>query len=163
MQSKIKFDLTEQNDPCIILEISQNTDDLRDKVAQRFIEELGYESNLLNITFLPGDGKKAIILPINELDIEHKNLVDIDELAAEFLQEEIQEELNNSGHGHLICVIRRTKDSDPEFKYEGLLYNPTYMHWKDGYYIVSSKLNTIVSELREYINEERTNPKIKKD
>lgn len=45
MKSKLKFDLTEDNLPCIQFEVSSETEDLRDKVAARFFEELGYESS----------------------------------------------------------------------------------------------------------------------
>ena len=71
MKSKIKFDLTEQNDPCIIAEISHDTEDLRDKVAFKFIEELGYDSNTLAITFIPSDSSvtKCLIRPVRNIDI----------------------------------------------------------------------------------------------
>lgn len=76
MKSKLKFDLTEENLPCIYFEVDNTSDDLRDKVASKFFEELGGNSMWLNVTFrseLDHNGKfitrKGIITPISRVEI----------------------------------------------------------------------------------------------
>lgn len=164
MKSKIKFDLTEQNDPCIIAEISHDTEDLRDKVAFKFIEELGYESNLLNITFLPGDGTKAIIRPVKELTIINNDSFEKDQIVIKFIQEELQTVLNAHGMIHLLVTINKyyEVEGDDIPMYQAFLYNPNNMHWKDGYYVNHERLSTVIKEICEYVYTEISNPVLKK-
>lgn len=70
MKSKLRFDIGEDNSPIIYFEVEQ-TDDLRDKIAKRFIEELGYESNWLTIQFLPSDSGvyKGVIIPVSDVEV----------------------------------------------------------------------------------------------
>lgn len=51
MKSKLKFSLTSDNQPCIRFEITRDDDDLRDEVARRFFEALGFTSNTLVVFF----------------------------------------------------------------------------------------------------------------
>lgn len=58
MQSRATFDLDVFNNPIIKVEIS-STPDVRDKIAKRFIENLGHASQWCNIT-PSGDGEYLI-------------------------------------------------------------------------------------------------------
>lgn len=52
MYSKIKFDIDEDNMPCIVAEIASGgipIEDVRDKIAKRFKQVFGYESNLCSV------------------------------------------------------------------------------------------------------------------
>ena len=53
MISKINFDLSEDNSPVIVAEIRMS-DDVRDKIAKRFLETFAYESNLCWVSFIDG-------------------------------------------------------------------------------------------------------------
>lgn len=52
MKSTIKFDLNNQDQSVIIAKISSNTEDVRDKIAQRFKDNLGYDGNLALVRFI---------------------------------------------------------------------------------------------------------------
>lgn len=52
MESKLKFDLNGQDEYVVTAQIVY-TDDVRDKVARRFYENLGYDSNLAVVRILP--------------------------------------------------------------------------------------------------------------
>lgn len=45
MKSKVRFDLNEDNRSVIFAEF-ENSEDVRDKIAMRFRENLGYDSNI---------------------------------------------------------------------------------------------------------------------
>jgi len=49
MLSKATFDLDHDNNPVVKLQIISTTDDVRDKIAKRFIEALGHESTWCQI------------------------------------------------------------------------------------------------------------------
>lgn len=61
MESKAMFDLDCDNNPVIKVEI-KSTPDLRDKVAKRFIEAIGYDSQWCEI--LPSGEQQFIIFPL---------------------------------------------------------------------------------------------------
>src|SRR5688572_28955960 len=61
LQSKSVFDLDHSNNPVITLEV-KSSDDMRDKVARRFIEELAHTSQWCEI--LPTGETSWIIYPI---------------------------------------------------------------------------------------------------
>lgn len=50
MKSKVKFDLDDENDPIIVAEI-ENSEDLRDKVAKKFSDKLGFSSKYCRSIF----------------------------------------------------------------------------------------------------------------
>lgn len=52
MKSRVTFDLDGGNNP-IILAHAEHSDDVRDKIAKRFVEKLGHSSNLAVISFMP--------------------------------------------------------------------------------------------------------------
>lgn len=65
MYSKVKFDIDEDNMPCIVAEIAANglpTDDVRDKIARRFTDPFQFETNLCYVEF---DENRLIIRPIS--------------------------------------------------------------------------------------------------
>lgn len=51
MKSKVKFDLIDGINPAIVGYISKDTDDLRDKVAKMFKDDIGDIFNLLIVDF----------------------------------------------------------------------------------------------------------------
>lgn len=69
MYSKIKFDLSEDNQPIVLIEQSPS-DDVRDKIAGRFTE---YNSNWLRIVRLPKlegtNTKDYMVTPIRDEEI----------------------------------------------------------------------------------------------
>jgi hypothetical protein len=84
MKSKVKFDLSENNQPIIIAEI-EHSDDVRDKIALRFKEALGYDSFFGYIKFeqqIPCTGDGVNNAPKNILCIEpiSSNLNELEEL-----------------------------------------------------------------------------------
>lgn len=66
LQSKSVFDLDHANNPVISIE-ARSSDDVRDKVARRFIEALGGDSNWCQI--LPNGESQWIIYPIKPEEI----------------------------------------------------------------------------------------------
>lgn len=71
MKSKLRFELDEDNKPVIQLEVI-NSDDLRDKVAKKFLERLGSNSNYCLIEFNTAIDTNMIatITPIDNKDLE---------------------------------------------------------------------------------------------
>lgn len=71
MNSTIKIDIDEQGFPMIVITKAGDGSDLRDKTLRRFIEGLGYESNLLHIG-KPNHGDSQVyhIRPINEVSLD---------------------------------------------------------------------------------------------
>lgn len=53
MKSSIKIDFDENGQPIIKVDIVK-TEDVRDKLLQRFVEKLGYQSSYCKIDFLHG-------------------------------------------------------------------------------------------------------------
>lgn len=72
MLSKLQFDLNENNAP-ILRVIVSSSDDLRDKVAKRFIEGFQASSNFCKISFDEVDSRSisAIIEPLKEKELEY--------------------------------------------------------------------------------------------
>ena len=68
MKSRIQIDFTEQNDPCIVVKYEES-EDVRDKLIQKFKQGLEGVSNLAQVSFLP-EGKGFIITPIGIKDLE---------------------------------------------------------------------------------------------
>lgn len=71
MQSTIKFDLAEDGSSNILI-YQENSDDVRDKIANRFFQKLNYDSVWCKVTFLPSESGKrgAIITPITPEEIK---------------------------------------------------------------------------------------------
>jgi hypothetical protein len=69
MESKAMFDIDSSNSPVIKLEVKSTTD-LRDKVAKRFIEALGHESQWCEI-LSSGEGQYTIF-PLTPAELRDK-------------------------------------------------------------------------------------------
>lgn len=95
------------NDPIIILKVSKDTSDLRDKMLKKFIEERGCESELLRIAPMPSTDADTeyLIRPIKSisLDPERHNQVHPHLLwrliAQQLTLTEIENNLYHDGNG----------------------------------------------------------------
>ena len=150
MKSKLKFDLTEQNDPCIIAEISHDTEDLRDKVAKRFIEELGYDSNILRLTYIPSDNSvsRCLIQPVSELSIISPNSDRFRINLAKFIESEVKDRLAKVNLTHLNFEFD-VKDLDYTYAY--FLYDPSIQSRNDGYVSYSTNFMQIIQLIEDDI------------
>ena len=68
MESKVYFDLNGQDESVVVAKII-STDDVRDKVARRFKDGLGYESNLALVRILPDEDKYSALLSESQINI----------------------------------------------------------------------------------------------
>lgn len=55
MKSTIKIDVDSENNPIIIFKVAKKSDDLRDKFAKQFIENIGPDNTTLSVKCLDGD------------------------------------------------------------------------------------------------------------
>lgn len=69
LQSKSVFDLDHSNNPIITLDV-KSSDDMRDKVAKRFIEALGHTSQWCEI--LPNGETSWIVYPIKPEELRQQ-------------------------------------------------------------------------------------------
>jgi hypothetical protein len=79
MYSKIKIDCDHEGKPVIILNVSHDTSDLRDKMLKMFTEGIGYESNWLRIDSSPSSGANETtytIRPISNVEVLHQEVGD---------------------------------------------------------------------------------------
>lgn len=53
MKSTIKIDMDHARNPILKIELVRQSDDLRDRMLREFFDELGYNSNLARIEFMP--------------------------------------------------------------------------------------------------------------
>jgi hypothetical protein len=75
MKSKVQFDIDQTGNPVVSMRV-EVTDDVRDKLAKRFIEKLGHDSALAVISFRPDpiEGvSDAVINPVPPVDIFSTN------------------------------------------------------------------------------------------
>lgn len=72
MRSKIKFHLGDSNREIVSATIVKTSDDVRDRIANGFIENLGYESNLCEVRkYFPAEGEVIMDLyPVNFTKID---------------------------------------------------------------------------------------------
>lgn len=89
MLSKAFFDLDQSNNPVIEVEVA-STPDVRDKIAKRFIERLGSESQWCEI--LPVSESKYIIFPLTPSELRKTAALMID--RADKIDEEVKIELH---------------------------------------------------------------------
>lgn len=74
MKSKVTFDLDGQNNPILLVQVSE-TEDVRDKIAHRFKENLG-TSNLCLAYYTPQHLEEhLVILPMNKSEEKTEGLV----------------------------------------------------------------------------------------
>lgn len=66
MYSKVKFDIDEDNNPCIVAEI-KHSDDVRDKIAARFFERLGENPILCKVS--ETGNNTLCITPMSPLEV----------------------------------------------------------------------------------------------
>ena len=91
MKTRLAFDLDEQNRPIIEARL-QESEDLRDKVAHRFTDVIGFNSNICSIYCerqSPDGVKTYTIRPISGLFIPYEKMMEEDNRNKHLIDEDL--------------------------------------------------------------------------